>query len=899
MDSGRGYRGWVAAITVAFTLTLVLLAVEKQLRIPTRGFWQAPLVADHRGATTEPRGILLTLDPGLAGASQFPLSDSTPLVRRPNATVAASAAAMLRRPPEPAANVVLQAPVINVEPSTLPLHASSSSIDYLMEAMDRAFGAPIHTVSSSRLLSDPPKFPSSAERLGAVAAPASIDGRIPEPIKLYRELDELQSLVDGRMEWSDESARKFSPLLASSSTPPAALSRAAGPTASVAEITEVNHWLAQTRSHLNQLIKQQGLEHGSSKVELQTLNELADEASRIGDALIDHELAARLNCAAYALSRRVALWQAIQGCLDGMTIGLTKPRGDELARQDLRQAIEATENRLIETGDAAHWRHYLLLDEMEHWLDAGDAHWTASSPLPLKVLARLRYQRLSPPQQRFLAKPEFEELASQLIVWGREPVDYRQLLTHLEFFEENSIGRTSQSLARSVQLLRHAGQENQQLVAKVLNDHYRNANLRLAISGDLIQRFMPDGSSEIRPVRQRILGADTAGNSEVRTDLQVKLIPDKSGWNIDLGVLGDVVSNTRSSKGPAVFHNTSTAQIDSHRTIRLDPFGYRVSSNPTGVNSQDYLRRMSTDFDSLPVIGDFVRLIVREQFEQKRGLARRITRRLIAQEADAELDRRLDTGLAQAERELQQRIVGPLERMSLNPMVVSMNTTEDRLTIRYRVAHEAQMAAFTPRPRAPSDSLLSMQIHQSALNNTIEQIGLAGKRWTLPELFGQLAEVFQRSDWTLPEDVPEDISIRFHDLRPATIELIDGRVKLSLHVAELDQPNRLHIENFTVVSYYVPLADGMGAELLRDGVVEIESRANRDRFRLRVIFASIFVANPHVPLVAESWQADPRAAGLAVSQVEIRDGWLAIAISDAQSEQAAKVAESSRQLKLQ
>src|SRR5690606_32117376 len=106
-----------------------------------------------------------------------------------------------------------------------------------------------------------------------------------------------------------------------------------------------------------------------------------------------------------------------------------------------------------------------------------------------------------------------------------------------------------------------------------------------------------------------------------------------------------------------------------------------------------------------------------------------ISRRIIAQEADAELNRRLDEALVNAEQQLKQRLIGPLDRLRLNPTVVSMHTSESRLTIRYRVAHPSQLSAFTARPRAPSDSLLSMQLHQSSINNAVAQLGLSGKTW--------------------------------------------------------------------------------------------------------------------------------------------------------------------------
>ncbi|MEZ6075973.1 MAG: hypothetical protein R3C56_09955 [Pirellulaceae bacterium] len=59
---------------------------------------------------------------------------------------------------------------------------------------------------------------------------------------------------------------------------------------------------------------------------------------------------------------------------------------------------------------------------------------------------------------------------------------------------------------------------------------------------------------------------------------------------------------------------------------------------------------------------------------------------------------------------------------------------------------------------------------------------------------------------------------------------MDGRLRLTLRIAEFSQGDRFHIERFIVTSSYVPAAEGMSAELIRDGVVEIVS--NHDRLKL-------------------------------------------------------------------
>ena len=328
----------------------------------------------------------------------------------------------------------------------------------------------------------------------------------------------------------------------------------------------------------------------------------------------------------------------------------------------------------------------------------------------------------------------------------------------------------------------------------------------------------------------------------------------------------------------------------------MDPLGFKVTAEATEVESQQHLRGMSTDFDGLPILGDFLRVVIREQFNQQSGPAKRIMHRIIADEADQEFDKQLQEKMDKAQVELQRRLIGPLEALNLNPMVVAMSTTEDRLMIRYRIANQAQMASHTARPRAPSDSLLSMQVHQSAVNNAIAQLGLSDRTWNLVELGGKMATMLGKEGWTPPADLPQDVMIRFAPSRPVSIEMVDNQLILTLRIMELSQ-GQSKIERFIVRSTYVPVAEGLNAGLVRDGVVSIDGPrlSIRDRLPLRAIFAKVFVSKPQIPLISDSLVKDPRAEGLAVTQMEVCDGWLAIAIADSKSPLAPEVAERSAQ----
>lgn len=173
-----------------------------------------------------------------------------------------------------------------------------------------------------------------------------------------------------------------------------------------------------------------GLEHPASATNLLELESKATQATLLGNALPDHSLGRIVNSVSYSLTRRVAVWRSIQQCLADSSAPLVTSRNPDLARQELLAAIAAVNQKIGTTGDAGNWQKYLMLAELENWAQSSDDIWKEGNSLALVTLSRLHWQRLTEAQQRFLAQPEFEELGAQLLVWGRDPIDYRQLLAN-------------------------------------------------------------------------------------------------------------------------------------------------------------------------------------------------------------------------------------------------------------------------------------------------------------------------------------------------------------------------------------------------------------------------------------------------------------------------------------
>jgi hypothetical protein len=646
-------------------------------------------------------------------------------------------------------------------------------------------------------------------------------------------------------------------------------------------------WSEEIKATLHNLAECSNLTDVRAAAELDQLHRLTQwfltEAQGLASDSNSHTIATRI---AYGVLRRTDVWKAVYRCTQQLPSRFETEDAKVIDIAGVRGALNQVIRDAQATGDIEGWRAYLVLDDIEKIAQGNAVEIAHASVTAQTFLNRVLSTQATLKQRQFLDLPSVRELSILLQPMAASPVDFKSLLTDLEMLEADSEHRARVSFVAAMHSLRYADDADQVAVSQAIETHYRNANLRIALSAELLNRLLPRNKVAERPVRQNVLGADTRGNSQVDTTLQISLVPDQEAWNIRLHLDGKVKSSTRSSRGPATFFNASNATIDSTRILRLTAKGIQVQAVPTQVKSNESLRGFNTDYDGLPVIGDMVRYLAQREFSEQRGPARKIMQRSIARQTDEEFDKQLESQISKAETALDQRLLGPLRNLNLNPSVTDLSTTNDRLIARYRIASDECLGACTPRPQAPSDALISMQMHQSAMNNTFASLGLSLKDWTIHELATKLAEQLgQDPSYILAEDVPQNVIIRFTEDRPVTMEFIEGKMWLTLRIAMLAQAGRIELRDFTIRTSYVPAVNGLDAALLREGAISVDGDrlSMRERLPLRAIFAKVFAARSSIPLVSQSLLDDPRSEGLSISQVVMEEGWLALAVSDARS----------------
>jgi len=646
------------------------------------------------------------------------------------------------------------------------------------------------------------------------------------------------------------------------------------------------HWIADVESTIEPLLKLAGNDPAAAQI-LDSLQRLAMEALDVPVTVFQLDYVAQIQTRiAHSLIRRVAIWKAVWSCVSEPSNELNSQLRLSFDMEHFRQSVEEVSSAAHATGDVPGWEEYLLMDELRRLAAGSELDVQIASHTAQVVLARITSINTNEVQRLFLDSASVRKLAESIQPLAVAPVDYCSLLADVERIEEDAEHRSRLTLITAMQSLRFADNPKQVAISQAIDTYYRNANVRIAVSGAFVNRLLPTNKTLQRPVRQNILGAETSGNSDIKTSLTVRLNPDPTAWNLNLDLNGKIQSQTRSSRGPATFFNSSMADVATSRSIRITAQGVQVQGNQADVKSQDSLRGLETNYDDLPFVGDMVRYFAQKEFREKRGPARRILQRTIATQTDAEFDKQLDSQLQKAELSIEQKLIGPLRNLDLNPLVTDLQTTTNRLIARYRLASDNSLAASTPRPQAPSDSQISIQMHQSAMNNGFSQLGLSNRDWTLLELTQNLAKQFgQDPVASLSDEIPADVLIRFDGERPILVEFLDGRLWLTLRIAVLTQPGRIELTDFVIRTSYIPAVTGLEAELVREGPISVDGDriSARERIPLRIIFAKVFEARSKIPMVSPELLKDPRTAGLAISQLILEENWLAIAVSEINS----------------
>lgn len=614
------------------------------------------------------------------------------------------------------------------------------------------------------------------------------------------------------------------------------------------------------------------------------LTQLGRESDGLEAGLTDRGTARAFRQVRFALYRRLDLWghwlEEPREIQDIAPVELSEAEWHQFSK-----AVEELDRLTAYSAEGRAWRRYLLLDSLKELVVRGRSFSEAERRnLARTILERFTRRGLDPEQQRFLNTGPGVMVQRHLRFWAAEPADNTlQILAHVEAYESTGHPGDAQAVALDCERLLFSAHPARRALGEKLQKHYQNANLRIVMTEDLLNRLIPERDPEYQWVSDTVLGMPVRGRSLMFTEVAVRTISDPKRIRLALEVTGRVSSLTTAIQGPAAFYNRSDAIYVARKPLEVGTFGIRLwPAEVEVVRNSTRLRGLETDFDPIPLLGSIIQEVARSQHEARRWEADREVEAKVAARAKAQIDAEADARLTSVSQGLHEQVLNPMTILGLGPEMVAAKTDSQRITMRIRVGGQDQLGANTPRPWAPSDSLASFQVHETAVNNFLDRLDLAGRTFTLPELRQWVAERIHRPQFAQRKTEHDDVCLTFAERDPVVVRFQDGRFSVWLSLAYL-QKGQNEWNHFQVRAFYRPEINGAQAQLVRDGVVHLLGDLDmRSQIGLRGLFGKAFDKEKTLPIAPENLSPDPRMANLIITQFVIEDGWAGIAVGPKQ-----------------
>ena len=566
-----------------------------------------------------------------------------------------------------------------------------------------------------------------------------------------------------------------------------------------------------------------------------------------------------------------------------------KPDKDALvdASDHLRKSLKPLDTLLSESESGLDWRDYLDWSALETQADAGQK-------LDVTVLLKL-YRRFNA-NENGLEMYQFvtvrRALAAAIEVAVAATNDqaadtYTKRIQKLGGLVSNaakektpkSLDGVGPLLARLVESRQASG-----LVARIRSAVDR-PNLYMSVDESLLSSAVNRVVDRTSPVNEVVLGTPVRGTGHTSGTVLLDFLPSSQRAVTQLSFQATNLANTRSTKGPVTVCSEGVTELSAQKRIYIDD--ERVWADPTVASASTKTRMTGIGIRSR--FGkNFIRRVASKKVSQMKPKIEAISERRAQERVRREFEAETAEAIGQASQDYEHKFRRPLKARGWYPELLRMSTTNEELTVVGRKALRDQIAAFTDPPRADEDSILSVRVHETLINNASE-ITLAGRTITQEFVEEQLKE----RDGELPESLtsaPDQPpwSITFAKRKPVEINSKDGSFKLTIRGSRYTSGDRSFPAMDIWVAYKIEAAADE-IRLVRDGDVQIyppgfvpggDKKLSVSETSLRRIlqkrFGKVFKAIVDIdPLELPDQLA---AAGpLPMEQLEAhKDGWMAI-----------------------
>lgn len=570
-------------------------------------------------------------------------------------------------------------------------------------------------------------------------------------------------------------------------------------------------------------------------------------------------------------------------------------------------SIQALENYLGTVGNGNLWIPYFHVNEVKSALTADSESADAiTAATNAQISLKNRDTTLDASQKTFAHHSTFDAYSNAIdeflavAPWSNPEEATKKLRSELKTLATaldtyRSSGEKANELRDAFARVRYLSADGGDRLATALQKRLFNYNLRFLVTENFLNRLMSQSKAEQGPVVDFVLGANVSGNQITYTTVNVDLKPSDNTARFDLRLNGNINSSTAGVTPQATVWTQGNHTFTASKEVNFDGFNFSTLPATIAVNPHNTTTGISTKVSGIPILGRIANRIASEQVEEKRGQAEAIAASRVQDGVLPRFNQEVDRSFAEQGYKLNNEVFSGLRATGLFPDTFNYQTTDQLLTMNARVMSPHQIAGAIPESRYLSTTGATGLIHETAINNAIDQIGLAGQTLTEEQLKAKVEEFISKATnkpfkFAAPppvqpaeeqgEDEKRLNAIIFAPVDPIRVRIVDNELRIVIR-AGFKQEGR---EDIPTQEITVPISMEVSGKQIaaKAGNVVVQSATDEEGGGVgvrAVVKRKIQSLLPDRVLDGKVEMKTPEKIVVAyITKLQMADGWVSVGI---------------------
>jgi hypothetical protein len=333
-------------------------------------------------------------------------------------------------------------------------------------------------------------------------------------------------------------------------------------------------------------------------------------------------------------------------------------------------------------------------------------------------------------------------------------------------------------------------------------------NVRLQVGSEFVAAGFQTNINEELDINETILGTKVVGDGVLTGTSSAELVASSPNRAI-IKVMADAVmeTDTTGSQAMVKLKNHTSGTLRAEKQILFSAEGITTAPAKAKAN----LRAKVSDVQINA--GPLVRMVARNQIDDRKEDSLAEASRRAERRINARMNEQIDPNIAKL-NEKYQKIRQPLAKRGLFPRVWNLSSAPQQVNWSVQLGDTYQPSAPIPAPAVNPTNGLSVQVHQSALNNMLT-IALAGRSVDEEKFAEQLKEFFDEVPEFLKRETSESpAQVSFDGRRPVEVTFLDNKIRVVVRLTDIQVSDNVG-RSFTItIEYQVKMEKRDGRDVI-------------------------------------------------------------------------------------